>query len=117
MIKQFTLIVASTLLVPFGAVPPAAAGPATADSAQQGTAVVCNKVKVTGSRVALREFAFTNAQVLRVVPRGTTLTSCGIEHPNGSGYTKCGRVGYDWHRVTTPAGRTAYVPATCVRAI
>ncbi|MGW0481182.1 hypothetical protein [Nonomuraea sp. NPDC003214] len=90
-----------------------------------GKGAACRKVVITGVRVGVREFAFTNADVLRVRDTGSTLTSCGTLRGNGSnGYAdKCGRSGYNWYKVTIPATRNwagqtvteGFVPVTCAR--
>ncbi|PRX44877.1 hypothetical protein B0I32_1495 [Nonomuraea fuscirosea] len=88
-------------------------------------ASACRKIVITGVRVGVREFAFTNGDVLRVRNTGSTLTSCGVLRGNGSnGYAdKCGRSGRDWFQVTIPATRNwlgqsvtrGFVPVTCAR--
>jgi hypothetical protein len=86
-------------------------------------AEVCRRIQVTGSRVAIRDYPFTNGLVVRVLRRGAVLTSC--ERVRGGGansYVKCGRSGRDWYRVdsgrlTVIGSPNGYVPATCVRVI
>ncbi|MEU8355635.1 hypothetical protein AB0C27_06420 [Nonomuraea sp. NPDC048882] len=88
-------------------------------------ASACRKIVITGVRVAVREFAFTNGDVLRVRDTGSTLTSCGVLRGGGAnGYAdKCGRTGHDWFQVIIPATRNwlgqsvtrGFVPVTCAR--
>ncbi|MEV4072245.1 hypothetical protein [Nonomuraea fuscirosea] len=106
-----------------------ATGSASTTSTTSGTgkarASACRKIVITGVRVGVREFAFTNGDVLRVRNTGSTLTSCGVLRGNGSnGYAdKCGRSGRDWFQVTIPATRNwlgqsvtrGFVPMTCAR--
>ncbi|MEV4837030.1 hypothetical protein AB0K05_21050 [Nonomuraea sp. NPDC049486] len=97
----------------------------TASTASKARKAACRKIVITGVRVGVREFAFTNADVLRVRDTGRTLTSCGVLRGNGSnGYAdKCGRSGRNWYLVKIPATRNwlgqsltqGYVPATCAR--
>ncbi|MEU4227277.1 hypothetical protein AB0F17_23535 [Nonomuraea sp. NPDC026600] len=92
---------------------------ANAQSSTSQAAAACRTIQVTGGKVAIREFPFTNGEILATVPHGTLLTSCGFLRGNGSnGYEiKCGSGGHDWYAVRSRTGVTGHVPATCVRVI
>lgn len=100
---------------------------APAQAATGGQASACRNIQITGGRVAVREFAFTNDTVLRVRTRGAVLRSCGFVSGNGSnGYAnKCGFTGRSWFQVNIPATRNplgltvtkGFVPATCARVL
>ncbi|MFI6637438.1 hypothetical protein ACIBI7_51885 [Nonomuraea fuscirosea] len=93
---------------------------------QASTGRACWKIRVTArTRVAIREFQFVNADVLRSVRRGTVLTSCQFVRGGGANSypNKCGRSGRNWFQVYSGT-RTAflnspfgYVPATCARVV
>lgn len=73
---------------------------ASAPAHAQTSSTACFNIQVTSGRVAIRAFPRTNAQVLRVVSRGTTLRTCGILSNSTSGYHKCGWDGFNWHRLS-----------------
>jgi hypothetical protein len=94
-------------------------------SVQSTTGQACFKIRVTArTRVAIREFQFVNADVLRTVPRGTTLTACKFVQGGGAtSYFKCGAQGVNWFQVRSGV-RTAflnspfgYVPVSCATVV
>lgn len=105
----------------------APAAGANAAAGERAAASACRTIEITGRRVALLEYPFTNADPLRVRKRGQRLTSCRFVKGNGSnGYAnKCGRRGHNWFEVRIPRTRTAigltvtraFVPATCARVV
>lgn len=102
---------------------------ANASSAQAATAQqqasACRSVVVTGGRIAVREWPFVNADILRVRTRGQVLRSCKFVRGNGSNSypNKCGASGRNWLEVNIPRTRTeigfvvtkGYIAATCAR--
>ncbi|MEU8244754.1 hypothetical protein [Nonomuraea sp. NPDC048916] len=93
-------------------------------STAQTSASACRKLQVTGGRIAIRDFPFTNGLIVRAVPRGTILTSCEFVAGNGSNSypPKCGRRGTSWYKVasgrlTITGSPFGYVAATCVRVL
>lgn len=128
--SQFKRILSASAVALVATAAILASTPAHAQTQTQSSA--CRTVTVTGSRVAIREFAFTDSTIVRTVPRGTVLYICGPTFLGGtaSEYIKCGRVSANWLPLTMagrPVGLTvqdrngvlrtasAWFPAACAK--
>lgn len=114
-IHRATIAIVIAILATAGAL---ASAPAQADAS---VSQACRDIQVTGGKVAIRDFAFTNGLNIRTVRRGTVLRSCGLV--TGGGYfRKCGVTDNRWFkvisgRVTVTGSRFGFVAASCARTL
>ncbi|MCK2215250.1 hypothetical protein MF672_050685 (plasmid) [Actinomadura sp. ATCC 31491] len=111
--RTLVVLICGTLLI--------SAAPAISPAYAHTTTAPCQKVQITGRKVAIRQFP--NGAPIRVVRRGTLLQGvCNVVGNENMRYaSKCGRAGREWHQVISGrlsnGSKYGYVPTTCAHVV